>query len=186
MSWPAVRFERAIPLRNRDYYDYLVHQIRSAQRRVWASIFIVNPLRGSDPNLDVRQLFSELVLASRHAVDVRILVGDSHQTIGIRESNMVARKLLQLRGLLARCHRAPERSSTHEKYVIVDEDLCILGSHNWTHRAFNESQEDSLAVRSADLVLRLETSFLRAWQASDPTKPGVPRQAQAGKEPGHA
>lgn len=163
---PAVRLESAIPLRNSDYYTYLTGRIRAAKRRVFASVFIINVHRAQDPDLRVRHLLRTLRIAAAQAIDVRVVVGDSSGTMGIRETNEVARRLMVLWNIRCRKHLLTGDHSMHEKVVIVD-DVVMVGSHNWTHRAFGESEEESLAVESPHLVLRMEQLFLDQWRAAE-------------------
>ena len=59
----------------------------------------------------------------------------------------------------------PRRANrtTHNKFVVVDDDLVVLGSHNWTHSAFTSNVEDSLAVYSQVLNHELQLQFRTAW-----------------------
>lgn len=176
-KYDAVTLDRVVPLRNKDYYWYLLARVRQARRRIWASIFIVDVSRVGDPNRDVRKLLKEIAYARFRGLDVRILTGDSNTTVSIKQINMIARKFMWIRAVNARRYRPLEKSSTHDKFVIIDEDIVILGSHNWTDRAFNHNEEDSLGIRSANLARLMEPEFLPNWEWS-----GAPMHGPEGEE----
>lgn len=167
VEFNAFSVESALPLRGRDYHDYLIAELRSARLRLWASIFIVDVNRATDPDLLVRTLLKEVAAANARGLDVRMVIGDSKQALGIRHRNRVARAFLRNRGVEVRRYAAARPLSTHNKFVVLDDDQIVLGSHNWTHRAFRESEEDSVAVVSTELNARLREEFLWAWTQSE-------------------
>jgi phosphatidylserine/phosphatidylglycerophosphate/cardiolipin synthase-like enzyme len=178
-TYPSFQATRAIPLSDKDYYWFVLDALRMAIRRVWASIFIVNVKRADDPRREVRSLLHELSDARRRGIDVRVLVGDAADNLSLHETNLVARTFMRTLHIPTTRPRMPDRSGSHDKYVIIDDELLILGSHNWTDTAFNRSTEDSLAVYSRDLVRMQETEFLSQWPAPEP-EPATPRRMRLG------
>lgn len=164
-SYPAFEIDRIVPLADDDYYWFVRDRIARAQRRVWLSMFVIDVRRAYDPELHVRSLVQELRRASFNGVQVRVLTGDSRRVIGLREMNMVSRSFMLLNRLSTKQHGQAYRSSTHEKYILFDDDLAVLGSHNWLDESFNHAAELSVAVQSRDVVRQLEGHFLEAWKA---------------------
>lgn len=164
-TYRAFRIDKVVPLRDKDYYWYLLEKIRKARKRIWASIFLIDLHRARDVKLAVRAIVNELAHAKRRGVDVRILTGTSEQIPAIRELAMISRMFLRTRHIPVRWHAPLGKAGTHDKYVIIDDDLLILGSHNWIHDSFNESAEDSVAVYSRDLTNTLERQFATSWTA---------------------
>ena len=167
VAFHAFHVGGVVPLHGHDYYDYLLHQLRNAKLRFWASIFIVDVNRSTDPDLHVRTLLKEIAAANARGVDVMVIAGDSKQARSIRHKNRVARAFLRNRGVEVRRYAAEKPTSTHNKFAVLDDGKVVLGSHNWTHRAFNESEEDSVAVESAELNALLREEFLYAWHQSE-------------------
>ena len=163
MKYPVYELTQAIPLRNRDYYIYLLDAIASARERIWASIFIVD-IR--DPYLLVRGVVENLTFAKWRNVDVKIIIGKSESTPDIQIADSTSAMYMKEKGLAVRIFNAPEDSSLHSKYVIIDRDKLVLGSHNWSHGAFSRYIEDSISVSSVDLVESLAGEFLKAWETS--------------------
>ena len=162
--YPAFRVETVVPLRNQDYYWYVLDLIRGATHRLWMSMFLIDIRRAFDPDRQVRTLVHELRDASWRGVDVRIITGDSRRIVQLREMNMVTRAYMRTLRLQVRTYRPSHRASTHDKYIVIDRATIVLGSHNWIHDSFNETLEDSVAVRSPDMNYRLGREFLETWR----------------------
>ena len=163
-TYPAFSIEKVIPLRDKEYYWYVLDRINKASSRIWMSMFLIDVRRAFDPNQEVRGLIHALRYASWRGVEVRILTGDSRTIVQLREMNMVSRTYLRTQRLMVKTHRSPERTGSHDKYLIIDHNIIILGSHNWIDESFNDSAEDSIAVFSPDLNCRLCQEFLNAWE----------------------
>jgi phosphatidylserine/phosphatidylglycerophosphate/cardiolipin synthase-like enzyme len=127
-------------------------------------MFIVNALIHQDPERKVRELLMLLISKRALGLDVRVIVEPSRQNRDIRLANEVAMAFLLRHGVHVRTYVGAKRS-LHSKYVIVDEDLVVLGSHNWTHSAFTENREDSIALVSSAHNCELADEFLKAWVA---------------------
>lgn len=161
-QYSAFSIECAIPLQNRYYYYFLRNAIESAKYRIWASIFIINVTREHDYNLEVRDIIKLLSYKRSLGLNVKIITGYSKKTLAIQEANEIASRYIRSRGIPARQYEGTKKS-THSKYVIIDGDLIILGSHNWTMNAFSKSEEDSIAIYSRDLNRELNRQFLTTW-----------------------
>ena len=170
-TYPAFSVTEAIPLKDEDYYWFVLDEIHRAKRRIWMSIFIMDVTRESDPEQRVRSLIRALRDASWRGVKVRVMTGDVYDIFSIRESNKIARQFLRTRRIVARRHPSPGRSGTHDKYILFDDDLVVLGSHNWTDRAFRQNLEDSIAVKSRDVASAIEKEFLSNWNYRPPVEP---------------
>lgn len=142
---------------------FLLGAAAQARQRIWAAVFLVDPRTGTDRDLRVRTLLRALGDAAWRGVDVRLLMPQSN-TVEIATANRVAQAAAQHYGIAAR--RSAERGGSHSKMVVVDADLAVVGSHNWTHRAFTLDSEDSVAVRSAPLAADLADRFAEAWAAA--------------------
>jgi phosphatidylserine/phosphatidylglycerophosphate/cardiolipin synthase-like enzyme len=161
--YSAFRIEAVIPLKDRDYYWFVLDLIRSATHRVWVSMFLIDVRRAFDSELDVRSLVLALRDAMWRGVDVRIMVGHSSTVVQLREMNMVSLTYMRRHRLAVRTRRGVRPGGTHDKYLVVDHSTIVLGSHNWIEECFGATAEDSMAVVSQDLNLRLSQEFLGTW-----------------------
>ena len=146
----------AVPLRDGDYHPFLLESLRRSTRRVWASIFLVDVRRAYDVERKVRAIVEELVLAKARGVEVRILVGDSATSGAIREIGRVARLYFRAHHLFARRHPARGERGMHDKYVLIDSDLSIVGTHNWTPSALSLIEVAQARVLVIMFFLRYE------------------------------
>jgi|CXWL01.1.fsa_nt_gi phosphatidylserine/phosphatidylglycerophosphate/cardiolipin synthase-like enzyme len=163
--FPAFAVDSAIPLQGAVCRDFLLEAIRQATSRVWANIFIVDVRLHEDPLLLVRSLLHELIVARWRQVDVRVVVTAS-DTQDIFLANMTSLLYLRDQGIASRLYHSDRRSSNHSKYVVLDDHSIVVGSHNWTHRAFALNVEQSIAVHSAALTQSLALEFLGIWNDS--------------------
>ncbi len=89
MPFSAYQIDKALPLHNEQYFEFLNGKFQETRKRIWAAIFIVNPVVKDDGFLAVRSLLKKLAYAKWRNVDVRILVGTSNVR-GIRVANDTA------------------------------------------------------------------------------------------------
>lgn len=160
----SFKVEKVVPLANKDYYWFLLDSFRRARKRIWVTMFIVSVERASDPMGEVRTLVKELARAKSNGVDVRFMTGHS-DLAPIARANQISRLFAATKGLPQKVHRPLTRESTHQKVVIIDNEILIVGSHNWLHESFNEALEDSIAVYSRELVMLAATEFRAVWTA---------------------
>jgi len=100
----------------------------------------------SDPHSPV-QLFNQSILrAVRRGVVVRCLA--NHLDIV---------DLLNKNGVLAR--KVTTSTLIHSKLMIVDCNISILGSHNYTASAFSKNYESSVAITSPDVANQFGSYF---------------------------
>lgn len=167
MSFSAYRIEKVLPLRNKEYFDFLNGKVQEARKRVWAAIFIINPTVPSDEFLEIRALLKRLAYARWRNVDVRVLVGTSGVR-DIRVANDTAYAYLKDLGIPVRTFVGKLSKSLHSKYVIIDDAITVVGSHNWTPgaAASGVNNEDSLAVYSDEMNLVLRDEFILNWENS--------------------
>ena len=157
------RIGQAIPLRGAEYFQYLNGTLHKATKRIWVAMFIVNPTVHNDRGLDIRKLAKSLAYARWRNVDVRVLIGSSRAP-GIAVANDTARSYLIHLQIPVHTFVAKYRRSLHSKYVLIDDDQVVVGSHNWTPGAANRQNEDSVALRSLDLGTKLADEFLSLWK----------------------
>ena len=163
MNFSCYKINKAITLRNEQYFTFLNGMIQRSKKRIWAAIFIVNPTVDDDIFLTLRNLLKRLYYAKWRNVDVRVLIGSSNN-LGIGIANETAYSYLLDLGIPVHRFIGKYRKSLHSKYVILDDELIICGSHNWTPGAVHLHQEDSIAVFSEELNLLLRDEFSSHWE----------------------
>lgn len=98
------------------------------------------------------QIFNNAIYnANKHGVKVRALV--QKRLIKAILSNLnIEAKILHSNKLL------------HIKLMIIDGEIAILGSHNYTKNAFNVNHEVSIMIKDETSILRLEDYFNNLFQ----------------------
>ena len=74
---PSFPVTNASILDDKDYFINLRKEIKNANHRIWASIFIIDARINQDTNLLVRKILSDLEIAHLNGLDVRIIIGSS-------------------------------------------------------------------------------------------------------------
>lgn len=141
------------------YPSTLVSLVAAANRRCWASVFIVDT---SSATRWFAPLFAELEGAVWRGVDVRMVLGGSRTAFAIAERVAGARSALHARGIPCRWLTAVPGRGSHAK-VVVSDDHVLVGSHNWSPGAFEGQRQDSLLVRSPDLAAAMAGYVGAQW-----------------------
>lgn len=129
--------------------EVIQHELNSAQSGITAAIAWL-----TDP-----ELFNALVRAARRGVLVRIALLDDaiHRGTPLPRENLNAAK--------GQCYWIPEtgksEGSLHHKFCVIDDDIVITGSYNWTRRA-SLADENIMLVRGDP---KLAHGYLQAFDA---------------------
>ena len=156
--------KEATPLQNEQYYYRLCEAIDNCISRFWAAQFSINLMYSNDDILRTRKLIEKLQKATHRRVDVRILMGaGTEQTDAFDTSNQMSYTFIKNTGVPIRFFNSDFKKSSHSKYVLVDKELTILGSHNWGHRSLRVGQDDSIELKAEGFNKFLEYDFLTNW-----------------------
>jgi phosphatidylserine/phosphatidylglycerophosphate/cardiolipin synthase-like enzyme len=170
MAFFASAIDRVAPISSGAYHPFVVQKFHAAVWRAWAAIFIIEVRPGADTDLRVRELLSEIERAAWRGVDVRVLLGIS-DTVDIRLANAVSEAWLQVKKVQVRRYRPTQnKASLHSKYILFDDDLVVIGGHNWSPGAFGKHEQESVAVHSRDINRRLAGEFHTLWENASTTE----------------
>jgi phosphatidylserine/phosphatidylglycerophosphate/cardiolipin synthase-like enzyme len=168
----TLRADAITLVRDRQYAALLEARLESARGRVWAHLFSVNPRVTEDSSLVVRSALQRLVRVARRGVDVRVLVGGNGRGLqGGPPGNDEAVGILGALGAEARVYEGPGPTGSHAKYVLVDDDFALVGSHHWSPRALGIGGDTSVGVTSPALNFELARRFVDAWRLAAPHMP---------------
>lgn len=145
------------------YGPALLRLIRTAKRRVWASMFMVETNPDIDLNNRVPELLRELAQAHWRGIDVLLLLGGSRSNLEIAEHVAAATLIARHLGLPVRTLGSPELRGSHTKAVVAD-DSVLTGSHNWTTGALSVHTQDSVLVHSPALAAFVSHLILTQWR----------------------
>ncbi len=147
-----------------DYYFFAIESIRKATKRILVVMFIID--LEEDQNKRVTSIIDACREASWKNLDVRVIIGNSKKSKNIEFIDGRAFTYIQNKGIDIRYGDPADDASLHSKYIIVDEGLVILGSHNWADLAFSKSKQTSVAIKSEDNNHYFTTEFEWLWSTS--------------------
>lgn len=145
-------------LHNEEYLAVLRESIRSARQSVYVEMYLIRPSPASDQ--PVGAIFAELASARKRGVQVTVLL-DSH----FDKENQMAAQMLKTAGVWD-VTMDDEKVTNHTKLVIIDDEVIILGSQNWTLSALASSNESAVIVRDRRVATELIRKLKR--EGKDP------------------
>lgn len=142
------------------YYERLPEFLRDAAASIKVAMFHA---AFPGPNHPTKLLLDELIAAKARGVDVRVVLDRDRETDPYMSLtiNTKAKRYLEEHGVECRFDR--EDVLLHSKYVIVDEKLCVLGSHNWSAGSYFEFDDLSFVVQSNEIAAVLGVRFDQLW-----------------------
>ncbi len=102
-------------------------------------------------------LVQELIGAKNRGVKVAVILELKEGKDRTSERNLQTGKILSSKGV--EVIYDPPFKTTHAKWMVVDEKLCLVGSTNWTYYALTNNNEVSVLIRSKELAKALVDYF---------------------------
>lgn len=135
-------------------------------------------------------LYDELIAAARRGVKVRILLDSTTLEANRTPTYQRMRESLnQIPGITVRALDLRPYSRyagclLHAKYIVIDNRIAVIGSHNWSYGAFADNRELSLLIRDTAVTRQLSQLFEQDWQlaATHQAEPLQPTAGAAGAE----
>ncbi|XP_069726408.1 mitochondrial cardiolipin hydrolase [Phaenicophaeus curvirostris] len=100
-----------------------------------------------------------------HQRGVRVRVLTDSRYMGVSGSQIGA---LRSHGIQVRHDQ--ESGFMHHKFAVVDRQLLITGSLNWTNQAIQNNRENVLVTEDTEFVKPFLDEFERIWEEFNPTK----------------
>lgn len=142
------------------YYERLPEFLRAASTSIKVAMFHA---AFPGPNHPTKLLLDELIAAKARGVDVRVVLDRDRETDPYMSTviNTKAKRYLEDHGV--ECRFDKEDVLLHSKYLILDEKLCVLGSHNWSAGSYSEFDDLSFVVESPEMAAALVARFEQLW-----------------------
>jgi len=113
---------------------------------------------------DLNSLVRILFTLANNKVSVRVLLNVTGRRSGLTRINERTGRILQKNGLQVRY--LPDNRCQHAKFLIVDDSLAIIGSHNWSPKSVTENLELSVVLNDPGEVSEVKRHFERVWGTS--------------------
>jgi extracellular elastinolytic metalloproteinase len=141
------------PLMTPDNFpEFILPLILNAQKSIY---FQNQSLKPSNSNSRYMPLFRALrdrseESATNHNLDVKILV-----------SEFTSLEVLKTAGFHMDGIKA--QKECHNKGIIIDDEIVIVGSHNWTGQGATENRDASLIIKDKEIAAYFKEFFLFDW-----------------------
>ena len=94
----------------------------------------------NNPEYDIQQFNMSVTAAYTRHVKVRAYLQDKNITNFVKSHGIAARL-------------AEGKPTLHAKFLIIDNESVVIGSHNLTHRAMSYNIETSVLITDPDIVM---------------------------------
>ena len=139
--------DRRLPVQNEAYFNDIQNQIVTALDNARVSIRVVMAWFTNDV------LFNKLVEKRGQGVDVQLLIYDD----GINRRNGVDFNQLNYTPI----RRANRGGLMHDKFCVIDNQVVITGSYNWTNNAEFRNDENITIERDPEQATRYSEEYRR-------------------------
>jgi HKD family nuclease len=148
--------------------DKYLHKVKDALKNAKESIFMVMYFTNFDPKVKkspVNELVEELINAHKRGVKVKVILdqnidftiwneGDKWQK---EEKNDALFVYLKKQGIETYFDNL--FVITHSKAIVIDKEIVIVGSANWTESSLKRNWEASCLIKSKDLAKQFLEDF---------------------------
>lgn len=98
----------------------------------------------------IQKFNNAIVIEARKGKKIRAIVNSPQILSILKENHIEAKKIDSYR-------------KVHVKLMIIDDEIAILGSHNYSLSAFTLNYEISVIIHNKEVVNRLKTFFNNLW-----------------------
>lgn len=130
---------------NRDFYPILHDLIENAEDEIRIIVYQARTYPDHPDGVN-EKLYQDLFDAVNRGVYVEIILDASNWNRGSTYKNLSLADLLTEGGVIVLWD--PPDVTSHNKMVLIDDDITIIGSTNWSYYALDRNNEISVMVKS--------------------------------------
>lgn len=145
-----------------EWARYLVHALRAARQSVKLSTFLASHRWASAPKSGIN-LLNELQDVASRGIQCRAILAQVNTRLTPDTPNVGAVKKLQEAQWLVRMARG---RLLHEKVIIIDKSLVLVGSHNISGNSVYRNNEMSVAIRDPMIADQATQVWWSRWNAA--------------------
>ena len=157
-AWTSANVD---PIVGASFFPKAVDQINRATQSISICMFTARYYRGQSRN-PVNDLFDALRRAAQRGVSVRLLLNQNFRDNSSAQGNQFIVRYFKSRNFQAAMGGKSTR--LHSKLLLVDDDTTVIGSHNYSTRAFRTNFETSVIIKSEDINSFFLAEFERLWK----------------------
>ena len=154
--------DSAIEISDEDYFIHVHNSFGNARKSIHVVMFEMR-YYSQYPDSHANQFLEDLVAAKKRGVDVKVILegGESYMGDDFTEKQERAKEYLEKNGVEVKLDH--KNKTTHAKLIIVDGEVVILGSTNWSHYGIDKNHEANVLINSKELAKDFEEYFKRLW-----------------------
>ncbi|MCK5655191.1 MAG: hypothetical protein KAI03_02710 [Candidatus Aureabacteria bacterium] len=148
----------------RKYYPAVREALQEAKESIYMAMYQVS-LHPYNKTAKVYKLIEELIRAEERGVELKIILDQNIDFIAGQDIYKWAAK-----GKNAWCFKALKEAGidveydslstyTHAKAIVIDNEIVIIGSSNWSESAFSKNAETNVLIKSKALASELLNYF---------------------------
>ncbi|MBU4472789.1 MAG: hypothetical protein KJ842_01360, partial [Candidatus Omnitrophica bacterium] len=157
-----------------DYFQTTQQAIQQAQESIYVAMYLINVQPTPTPNNPASILLESLITAHKRGVYVKVIMDDTKFNI-----NYHAYKRLQQAGIDVSLD-SPQ-AVLHGKGIVIDSQICILGSFNWTAASLKDNYEFATYTQDPQQAKKLQDYISNIPLSPNP--PILPQQPKGIKLP---
>jgi len=136
-------------LKDASYYYRLQEELEKAKKSILVIMFVCCLEEDAPPNHPVRKVLDILVAKQKEGVKIKVILDYDDDLLGsVVEFNQNAFDYVKENGIDV-SWESPE-VKTHTKLVIINEEVILVGAHNWTTNAFFHNNEVSVYIKNKE------------------------------------
>jgi phosphatidylserine/phosphatidylglycerophosphate/cardiolipin synthase-like enzyme len=147
----------AVLLKNQEYFPALIKAIDEAKSEIIMSFFLFKA--GVHKNSYPDRVLAHLAKSAQRGVRVLVILENSgDHDRNLDAENRLTKKLLEAKGV--EVYFDSPRKTMHNKLIVIDQRLVLLGSHNLTQAALKYNNEISILIDRPELAKEARTYML--------------------------
>jgi len=142
---------------DREYFDDALQALQGARESIHMVMFSLNRYTAPEHmNSQVNQLITEVLKAKNKGVDVKIIMDDWP------EGNEKSKGFFEENDIEVRVDEEFE-GTTHDKLIIIDGKIVIVGSTNWSFFSVEKNHEANVIIFDERIARKFEEYFSSLW-----------------------
>ncbi|MFQ5956972.1 MAG: phospholipase D-like domain-containing protein [Candidatus Brocadiales bacterium] len=150
-SMPAASADDVAPLFDREYFPVVHKVMLSAKKSILCTMYM-SQLSINHPFGAESLLLRDLINAKNRGVEVRIILEDNPE-----RNNKYAYNFLKDGGVAVAYDT--DQITTHSRFLVIDDEVTVVGSHNWTFGGQRMNREASVLIKSKKVAKAFRKVF---------------------------
>lgn len=145
----GLKVTKPLVIKNNAVFERIQNEILSTLNKAQLSIHVAVAWFTNE------RLYNKLLEKNNEGLDVRIIINND----GVNKTNGIDTSILDVLKI-----RAERGGIMHEKFCVIDNQIVISGSYNWTDNAELRNAENiNITVNDNELATRYSLEFKKMW-----------------------